>query len=289
VSCTIRNTQRNPVIRAALLRARYELLPTASVEAAVVAALPTDVRLTITASPAKGLDATLDCAERLVGHGYQVTPHLAARMVRDRAHLAELAQRLVALGVTDVFVPAGDAEPAAGDYHGSLDLLRDLTELGRPFPEVGITGYPESHPTITDDVTVQAMWDKREHATYVVSNLCFDPAMIRRWVTRMRGRGVTLPVLVGMPGPVERAKLLTMATRIGVGESTRFLAKNVSIFTRIAAPGGWRPARLLDQLAPMLADPAAAAVGLHLYTFNQVAETERWRHELLGSSVPAAR
>jgi methylenetetrahydrofolate reductase (NADPH) len=281
----MRNTTRSPAVRAALGHARYELLPTAKVEAAVIEHVPTEIRLTVTASPAKGIDATLDCAERLLGHGYRVTPHLAARMVRDRAHLSELVDRLVALGVDDVFVPAGDADPAAGDYHGSIDLLRDLTALGRPFADVGITGYPESHPTISDDVTVQAMWDKREHATYVVSNLCFDASVIRRWVERMRRRGVAMPVYLGMPGPVERTKLLAMASKIGVGESTRFLVKNASVFARIAAPGGYRPARLLDQTAVLFADPAMAVNGVHLFTFNQIAETERWRREMLGITL----
>lgn len=281
----MRNMGQSAAVRTALSRARYELLPTAKVEAAVVEHVPTDIRLTVTASPAKGLDATLDCAERLLSKGYRVTPHLAARMVRDRAHLADLVDRLVALGVDDVFVPAGDADPAAGIYPGSLDLLRDLSELGRPFPAVGITGYPESHPTISDDVTVQAMWDKREHATYIVSNLCFDAGMIRRWVERLRRRGVGMPVLIGMPGPVERAKLLSMATKIGVGESTRFLAKNASVFARIAAPGGYRPARLLEQAAPLFADEALAVNAVHLFTFNQIAETEQWRQQLLGNTL----
>ena len=284
----MRNTLRSPAPRAALARARYEVLPTPRVEAAVLAHVPTDVRVTITASPAKGLDATLESAERLLGHGYRVTPHLAARMVRDRAHLADLVQQMVDLGVDDVFVPAGDADPAAGIYHGSLDLLRDLSTLGHPFADVGITGYPESHPVISDDVTVQAMWDKREHATYVVSNLCFDAAQIGRWVSRLRRRGIGLPILIGMPGPVERTKLLTMATKIGVGESTRFLAKNASIFARIAAPGGYSPARLLEQAAPLFADPAMAVTGVHLFTFNQVAETEHWRRSLLGATAIGA-
>ncbi len=283
----MRNTLRPPASRAALSRARYEVLPTPRVEAAVLAYVPTDVRVTITASPAKGLDTTLACAERLLAQGYRVTPHLAARMVRDRAHLRDLVQQMVAMGVDDVFVPAGDADPAAGIYHGSLDLLRDLSEIGRPFAHVGITGYPESHPVISDDVTVQAMWDKREHATYVVSNLCFDAAQIGRWVTRLRRRGIGLPILIGMPGPVERTKLLTMATKIGVGESTRFLAKNASIFARIAAPGGYSPARLLEQAAPLFGDPAMAVTGVHLFTFNQVAETEQWRRALLGTAVRA--
>lgn len=285
----MRNMTLTTAVRAALTKARYELLPTAKVEAAVVEHVPTDIRLTVTASPAKGLETTLDCAERLLAKGYRVTPHLAARMVRDRAHLTDLVDRLVALGVDDVFVPAGDADPPAGTYAGSLDLLRDLSELGRPFPAVGITGYPESHPTISDDVTVQAMWDKRDHATYIVSNLCFDAAMIRRWVERLRRRGVGMPVLIGMPGPVERAKLLTMATKIGVGESTRFLAKNASVFARIAAPGGYRPARLLEQTAPLFADEAMAVNGVHLFTFNQIAETEQWRNKLLGGETLTAR
>ena len=73
--------------------------------------MPTEIRLTVTASPAKGLDATLDAVERLLGHGYRVTPHLAARMVRDRAHLDDLVDRLVALGVDDVFVPGRRRRP----------------------------------------------------------------------------------------------------------------------------------------------------------------------------------
>jgi methylenetetrahydrofolate reductase (NADPH) len=278
----MRNTSvRSEGVTSALASARYEVLPTSGIEAKLTESVPVTTTLTVTASPGKGLDATLDCTERLARLGYPVVPHLAARMVRDRDHLVDIVERLRALDVSNVFVPAGDANPPAGDYAGSLDLLRHLTELGRPFEQVGITGYPESHPSIADDVTVQSMWDKREHATYVVSNMCFDAAQIRSWVARLRTRSITLPVLIGMPGPVESAKLLSVATKIGVGESTRFLAKNASVFTRLAAPGGYRPERMLDKLAELFADPVEGAAGLHLYTFNQVAETHRWRQTML--------
>ena len=75
-------------------------------------------------------------------------------------------------------MPGGDADPV-GDYPDALSLLEDLTELGKPFAHVGITGYPESHPTISDDLTVQSMWDKRRYATHIVSNLTFDPDVDR--------------------------------------------------------------------------------------------------------------
>lgn len=269
------------MLQALLHRVRYEVLPAKATHDAVLAHVPRDVVVTVTASPVKGLDPTLDLATRLAGHGYRVVPHVPARLLRDGAHLAEVVHRLREAGVDDVFVPAGDASPPAGPYEGALPVLRRLAELGSPFSGVGITGYPERHPLIEDDITIQAMWDKHPHATYIVSNLCFDARVLGEWVTRVRRRDVTLPVHVGVAGPVERTKLLAMATKIGVGESTRFLARHASWFARLAAPGGYAPERLLRRSAPVLTAPSAAVAGLHLFTFNQIAETERWRRALL--------
>jgi methylenetetrahydrofolate reductase (NADPH) len=269
------------VVRSSLATARYEVLPTQRIEAAILESVPRETTLTVTASPAKGIEATLDLTERLTGHGYTVVPHLAARMIAGKSELGEIVDRLTRLDISNVFCPAGDADPPAGDYGGAVALLEDLTAMGKPFAEVGITGYPESHPEIEDDITIQSMWDKRKHATYVVSNLCFDADTIAAWLARMRKRGIDLPVLIGLPGPVERAKLLTMATKIGVGQSMRFLRSHASTFARIAAPGGYSPEKFLEKSARYLGDPALGVAGLHLFTFNQVAETEAWRRSLM--------
>ncbi|MER6125918.1 5,10-methylenetetrahydrofolate reductase [Streptomyces sp. NPDC001795] len=269
------------VLRTLVGRVRYEVLPARSTEEKVLAHVPRDVVVTVTASPVKGLEPTLGLTERLAASGYRVVPHVPARLLRDDAHLKDIVDRLRAAGVDDVFVPAGDADPPAGAYDGALPVLRRLSELGRPFAEMGITGYPESHPLIHDDITIQAMWDKRAHATYIVSNLCFDPRVLGDWIARIRRRDVTLPVHVGVAGPVQRAKLLSMATKIGVGESTRFLTKHASWFLRFATPGGYVPERLLTRSAEALTAPSAGVAGLHLFTFNQIAETERWRRALL--------
>lgn len=261
--------------------ARYEVLPTKTIEQKVLDAVPRDVVLTVTTSPTKGVDATVELVERFRGHGYRVVPHLSARLIVDEIHLKDLVDRLRAAGVEDVFVPAGDADPPAGKYDSALPVLAELTALGRPFGEVGITGYPESHPAIDDDVTIQAMWDKRAHANYIVSNLCFDPKALTGWIRRLRRRQITLPIRLGLAGPVERTKLLAMAGKIGVGESTRFLASHVSWFVRLTAPGGYSPERLLRRTARTITSPEAGVAGLHVFTFNQVAETEQWRRELL--------
>ncbi|MFF2364681.1 methylenetetrahydrofolate reductase [Streptomyces sp. NPDC058122] len=271
-------------LRTLLSSVRYEVLPARTTEDEVLAHVPRDVVVTVTASPVKGLEPTLDLVGRLAAYGYRVVPHVPARLLRDDAHLKEVVDRLRETGVDDVFVPAGDADPPAGAYDGALPVLRGLGELGGPFARVGITGYPESHPLIHDDLTIQAMWDKSAHATYIVSNLCFDPRVLGDWVGRVRSRGVTLPVHVGVAGPVQRAKLLAMATKIGVGESTRFLTRHASWFLRFATPGGYSPDRLLARSRKVLTRPSAGVAGLHVFTFNQIAETERWRRALLDRS-----
>jgi methylenetetrahydrofolate reductase (NADPH) len=276
----MRNKRTTATLVRLLENARYEVLPTASTEEKVLEHVPRDRTVTVTASPSKGLEATLDLAERLAGHGYTTVPHLAARMVSGRSELVEIAERLRGKGITSVFVPGGDAE-AVGEYPDALALLEDLRDLGSPFAHVGITGYPESHPTIHDDLTVQSMWDKRRYATHIVSNLTFDPAVVRDWVRRLRARGVAMPLLLGIPGPVERAKLLGMATRIGVGESTKFLAKNKGLFARLAAPGGFTGETFLERCAPALGEDGALVEGLHVFTFNQIGETEAWRTDML--------
>lgn len=271
---------RTQTLHRLLTHARYEVLPTASTEEKVLASVPIDVAVTVTASGAKGLEATLSLAETLAGHGYVTVPHLAARMISGRPELVEIRTRLAEAGITRVFVPGGDVDPV-GDYPDAFSLLEDLSTLAQPFEQIGIAGYPETHPKITDDLTVQAMWDKRRHATHVVSNLTFDAGSVKSWVERLRKRGVTMPLLLGMPGPIDRTKLLAMATKIGVGDSTRFLAKHKSTIARLAAPGGFTGQRFLEECASVAARPESLIEGLHIFTFNQIAETEAWRQDLL--------
>ena len=197
-----------------------------------------------------------------------------------RAELADMVARLHEAGVTKVFVPAGDADPPAGNYPGALSLLEDLAALDHPFTHVGITGYPESHPSIDDDVTIQSMWDKRKYSTHVISNMTFDAEQIGTWAERLRRRGITLPLIVGVPGPVERTKLLGMASKIGVGESLRFLRKQKSVFARIAAPG-FSTDRFVQRIAALKDNDLLGIEGLHLFTFNQVEVVETWRQRML--------
>ena len=265
----------------ALRRPRYEVIPLQGVEEAVVEHVPKDVKLTVTASPKKGIETTLEFAERLSNQGYQVVPHLSARLVVDEAHLKDILARLRESGIREVFVIAGDPDEPAGKFAGADELLPVMAQIGHDFEEVGITGYPESHPVISDEVTIEAMYDKAPHATYIVSQICFDPKVTADWIRRVRRRGVELPIYVGIPGSVSRQKLLRISRNIGLGESARFLKKQRSRLLRLFLPGGYSPDRLIRGLTPSLADPQNKVRGFHIYTFNEVEKTEAWRRKKL--------
>jgi len=268
-------------LRELLSGPRYEVIPAKGAEQAVTEWVPAGMTVTVTASPVKGLEPTVELAERLTARGYRVVPHLAARSVADQAHLDGIVARLRDCGVDDVFVPGGDASPPAGEFDGALPLLERLAEMGNPFDRIGITGYPESHPKIHDDVTVQAMWDKRKYASYIVSNVCFDAAGLGRWIQRIRARGVTLPLYVGLAGPAERSRLLRMAAVAGAAESARFIARHPGWILRFWVPGGYSPDRFLDRAAAVITAPGAGVAGLHLFTFNQLQSAEQWRRAAL--------
>lgn len=280
-------SSRNTVI-GFLRRPRYEVIPLEGVEEQIVRHVPTEVKLTITASPAKGIDSTIELAERLAKRGFHVVPHISARLVVDDAHLRTILQRMATLSLQEVFIIAGDRREVAGEFADSLALLRALAALDHDVREIGISGYPESHPFIDDDVTVQAMWDKRRFATYIVSNLCFDARVITAWITRVRRRGVELPIYVGMPGATDPAKLLRVATKIGVGQSARFLRWHTNWFLRMLLPGGQSPNRLIAGLIPDVTDPAKNIAGLHIYTFNEIERTEKWRSATLAAVEESA-
>jgi len=267
---------------AELLRSpRYEVLPLDGVEEQVLAHVPREVTVTVTVSPSKGLEPTLALAGSLARHGYEVVPHLSARLVSGPTEAAELAERLAREGIRDVFVVAGDAEVPRGSFAGAIDLLEALEELGRPFADVGITGYPESHPLIDDPTTISAMFEKARHATYIVSQVCFDPAVTAAWIENVWARGTRLPIHVGIPGAVPRAKLMRVSTRIGIGDSLRFLRKNGSFASRVLR--GFDPDRLIDGLGQVLASEKVG--GFHVFTFNDLRDTEAWRQRRLESAA----
>jgi methylenetetrahydrofolate reductase (NADPH) len=278
-------TVREPATRASLRQVfgdlGYEVIPFKKTEQAVLDAVPRDVRLTVTASPAKGQDATIDLAVALVGHGYSVAPHFSAQQMRDRAHLADVVARCREAGITDVFVIGGDPSDTPTEFAHAHDLLVALHELPHGFTEIGIGGHPEGHPSVSEDVLFQALKDKAELATHITTQIVFDPKVILAWSRELKRRGIDLPVHVGVPGAVHRQKLVRVSGGLGIGESAKFLKKQQGLLWRFFVPGGYSPDKIIKGLAPHLGRDDNTLAGFHVFTFNDLAPTEAWRQRTL--------
>jgi methylenetetrahydrofolate reductase (NADPH) len=240
--------------------------------------LPPDAAVTVTVSPTRGQDPTLDLAERIHDLGRAVVPHLSARKFTGRAPVERTIQRLRSRQVEDVFVIAGDAEEPEGPYEGAADLLEEVDGLGHRFPNVGVAGYPEPHPFIPDEVLVQSLKRKLPYATYLATQICYEADTIRQYITDLRARGIDLPIHVGMPGVVDRKRLLRISMRVGLGDSVRFLKKQSKVATKMAA--GFKPDELMLELEDLVGEEAGIA-GWHIFTFNEVERTEAWRQQVL--------
>ena len=67
----------------------------------------------------------------------------------------------------------------------------------------------------------------------------------------------------------------------GASESARFITRHPGWILRFWVPGGYSPDRLLDRAAATLAAPGSGVTGLHLFTFNQLQQSEQWRRAAL--------
>ncbi|WP_380676920.1 methylenetetrahydrofolate reductase [Salinigranum sp. GCM10025319] len=284
MSLTTRSRPTGEGVQRLLAEPKFELMPFDSF-GEQMEYLPDGATITITASPSLGIGATIDWTEKAAAEGFEIVPHLAARYVESEEHLDEIARRITDAGVTRIFVPGGEREEPAGPYESAYDLLVALDELGYEFEEVGITGYPEGHHFIDDETMAEEMEKKAPYATYIVTQICYDPDTVVEWVEEIRGRGIDLPVEVGIPGVMKYQRLLGISQKVGVGDSIGFLRKTTGIvdFVRqlVGSRGKYTPDKLVDGLAPYTGDPEYGIEGVHIYTFNQVPDTESWRRERL--------
>jgi methylenetetrahydrofolate reductase (NADPH) len=266
--------------------ARFEVLPFGRGEGEA-AQLPEHVRLTVTCSPKHGPDQTVEAATRLCALGHAVTVHLAARMVRDRAHLDRLMAAMAHGGIDDALVIGGDTTPPHGPYSSAIDLLPLVREHSQRPRAIGIAGYPEGHPLIDSSTLAETLQQKSGLADYITTQLCFDADAVLGWVTATREAGIALPVIVGLPGVVDSRRLLEVAVQVGVGPSLAFLRKQRSLRNLLRLSAGSAD-DLYDALARHLDAQQLNIAGFHYFTFNRLLDTWRWeRGKRLDSRVVA--
>ncbi|MEO2125272.1 MAG: methylenetetrahydrofolate reductase [Acidimicrobiales bacterium] len=261
----------------------YELIPLKNVRDQE-AFLPANSTMSVTCSPAKTIDDTLDLCAEFAAQGHTTIPHFAARMVESQEHVEHIVKRVNEQGIKKVFIIGGDADQR-GPFYDAASFMRAFFALSPNIDTVGIGCYPDGHQGIPDQALLDALREKQTLITeagyhgYIATQMCFDPNKIKSWLSEQRATGLTLPCHIGVPGAIDRTRLITISLRLGIGHSARYLKKNNSSVIRLLSPGGYNPSKLLAQLSNHA--NKLNITNIHCFTFNAVDTTEDWRLKTL--------
>ncbi|PSD18099.1 5,10-methylenetetrahydrofolate reductase [Stenotrophomonas maltophilia] len=225
-------------------------------------------------------DARLAAARTVRALGFEPMPHLSARSIGSRAVLGRFLERAASeAGVEQCLVIAGDLATPAGPFADSISIIEAglLERCG--IKVVAIGGHPEGHPVMSSDERWQALEGKcqaieaRGMAPLVVTQFAFDADTVLAWLDALRARGITVPVLVGVPGPASIPRLLRYAAMCGVGASASMLARYGISIGRLLGPAG--PEVFVDRLVKGLTS-AHGPVSPHFFPFGGVAPSLEW-------------
>ena len=269
-------------IRQDLQKSYMEIIPVPGIEDKLDS-LPSDMYLAVTCSPTKGVDETLELSEKLIERGFKVTPHIASKCVSGERHLEAIIKKLDELGIESIFVPGGDRPEPMGDFNNALDLLKALKKLGHNLNKIGMAAHPEGHPDVSDEILMEALEEKKDLADFIVTQMCFDAEILNDWMNQIHKKGIELPVWVGLPGVIERGRLLKTSLRIGVGDSLRFLRKKSQVATELMKSSIYNPDDLVRDITEQIDINDSKLAGYHIYCFNQIETTEKWRTERISA------
>jgi methylenetetrahydrofolate reductase (NADPH) len=268
-------------------RVRLEVVPSPDLAARLPLIYKAPGALSVTCLPHHGPSRTVAASVELAGLGYQAVPHLAARSIASQAELHSFLEQLQNAGITELFLVAGDRRTPSGPYSWSGQLIQDVKAFA-PDISVGIAGYPEGHPQLSEQLLRNSLDSKAASASSLVTQMCFSAEAISQYLEKLRRTGVQLPVWVGVPGPITTKRLLAMGARLGVGRSLK-LARGTGMARAL-----WRRRdfmdfdsnRLMSDIHARLArDPLFA--GFHVYTFNDLGRLPGLLNGLAALEPPA--
>ncbi|HXX03432.1 MAG TPA: methylenetetrahydrofolate reductase, partial [Xanthobacteraceae bacterium] len=213
---------------------------------------------------------------RVRAAGLQPVPHIAVRNYASAEVLDDFLARLNGeAGVDNVLVIAGDRSEC-GPFRCALDAIDSGLLLRRGVHTIGIAGYPDGHPRISDDALSRALTEKIGAAeaiglaVEIVTQFCFDVRVILDFIARVRAFGFDHRLHIGLAGPTSLASLMRYASRCGVRASTQALTQRAGLMRQMfttAAP---------DDLIRALADAAPAGIVPHFFSFGGIPATARW-------------
>lgn len=288
----------NPEIEALLQGYSIEVMPrTAEKVENFRDLLPAGTRVYIAHIEGTPIDDMVATAKRLASEGYNVMPHFPARIIADKAMLADwIARYQGEADVDQALLLAGGVAQPLGDFESSMQLME--TGLFGDFKRLHVAGHPEGNRDIdkmgSDKNVMEALhWKQRFSETTdaemaLATQFAFDADPIIAWADALRDAGISIPVHIGIAGPAKLQTLIKFAIACGVGPSLKVLQKRAMDVTKLLLP--YEPTELLTALAAhKAANPDFNITNVHFFPLGGIKTNANWAIANGGSAaVPAA-
>jgi methylenetetrahydrofolate reductase (NADPH) len=261
------------------------------------ALLPQGTRVYVAHIEGTPIEEMVATAKRLAADGYNVMPHFPARIIKDKAMLADwIARYQGEANVKQALLLAGGVAKPHGDFSDSMQLLETglFDEAG--FEHLNVAGHPEGNRDIDAKGTVgvdAALKWKNEFQTRtdakmaIATQFAFEAKPIIAWANSLKEAGITLPVHIGIAGPAKLQTLIKFAIACGVGPSLKVLQKRAMDVTKLLLP--YEPTDVLNELAlHKAANPDFNISHVHFFPLGGIKTNANWAIDNGGSSaVPA--
>ena len=249
--------------------------------------IPAGTKVNVTFLGNEDLPMRVAAAKAVKELGFVPVPHISARRIASQAQLEEFLSALAEIGATEhVFAVGGDPATPEGPYPDALTMIRSGVLQQYGVKEVSIAGYPEGHPDIPTDVLWQHLEDKSAALkdagldAVILTQFSFDTDPVMAWIKGVRDRGIDTQIRLGTPGPAGIKRLISFASRFGVGANAMIVKKYGFSLTNLMGSAG--PDKFVSDLAALFdADPSVGAVKLHMYTFGGLEATATWAHDFI--------
>ena len=255
------------------------------------AILPKGTRVYVAHIEGTPIEDMVATAKRIAGEGFDVMPHFPARIIKDKATLADwIARYQGEANVRQALLLAGGVTTPHGDYHSSMQLLE--SGLFGGFDRLHVAGHPEGNKDIDKDgdaVIMQALAWKQAFANTsdakfaIATQFCFEADPVIAWANKLAEAGISMPIHIGIAGPAKLQTLIKFAIACGVGPSLRVLQKRAMDVTKLLLP--YEPTEVAGALAAhKAATPGFNIEQVHFFPLGGIKTNAQWVTDNGGAS-----
>ncbi|MCB1368124.1 MAG: methylenetetrahydrofolate reductase [Rhodobacteraceae bacterium] len=262
--------------------------------------LPQSTRVYIAHLEGTPIEDMVATARRLKDEGFDTMPHFPARIIKDKATLADwIARYQGEAGVSQALLLAGGVTTPIGEYHSSMQLLESGLFDKAGFTHLHVAGHPEGNRDIdpkggsrlVDEALAwkQGFSEQTDAKMAIATQFCFEYKPVIEWANSLTAMGITLPIHIGVAGPAKLQTMIKFAVSCGVGASLRVLQRRAKDVTKLLMP--FEPSEfLLGLAAHKAANPDFNITNVHFFPLGGIKTNATWAIENGGAAaVPAAK